>query len=58
MATSHSDSNQGNRVGVPFQQLILDHTLLDREHLVSWSIIMVENPFGPKFSPFSTDSLT
>jgi hypothetical protein len=33
----------------------LDQKLLDRERLVSGSIVMVENPIvGPKFRPFST----
>jgi hypothetical protein len=31
--------------------------LLDRECLVSWSIVMVENPIdGPKFRPLSMHS--
>jgi hypothetical protein len=37
----------------------LGQKLLDRERLVSWSIVMVENPIvGSKFRPFSTHSLT
>jgi hypothetical protein len=32
---------------------------LDRERLVSWSIVMVENPIvGPKFRHFSKHSFT
>jgi hypothetical protein len=31
--------------------------LLEREHLVSWSTVMVENPIaGPKFRPLSNHS--
>jgi hypothetical protein len=42
------------QVGVPFHSF-LGQKLLDREHLVSWSIVMVENPIiGPNFRLFST----
>jgi hypothetical protein len=45
-ARSHSEPNQGNR--------FLDQKLLDREHLVGCSIVMMDNPIvGPKFSPFT-----
>jgi hypothetical protein len=48
---------RGNRVGVPFQKFILGQKLLDREHLVSWSTVTVENPIvGPKFRPLSMHS--
>jgi hypothetical protein len=37
----------------------LGQKLLDRECLVSWSIVMVENPIiGPKFRPFSKHRFT
>jgi hypothetical protein len=49
IATSHLEPNQGNRVGVPFQ----GQKQLDRECLVRWSIVTVENPIlEPKFRPF------
>jgi hypothetical protein len=36
---------------------ILGQKLLDRERLVSWRIVMVENPIvGPKFRSFYTHS--
>jgi hypothetical protein len=36
-----------------FINRFLGHELLDTECLVSWSIVMVENPIvGPKFRPF------
>jgi hypothetical protein len=42
-----------------FSNGFLGHKLLDRELLVSWSIVMVENPIvGPNFRPFSTYSFT
>jgi hypothetical protein len=47
-ARSHLEPNQGNRVGVPFQQLILRPEAA-LQCLVSWSMVIV----GPKFRPFS-----
>jgi hypothetical protein len=42
-----------------FSNRFLGQKLLDRERLVSWSIVMVENPIvGPKFRPFYTHSFT
>jgi len=42
-----------------FSNRFLGQKLLDRECLVSWSIVMVENPIvGPKFRPFSVHSFT
>jgi len=41
-----------------FSNLIFGQKLLDREYLVSWSTVMVENPIvGPMFRPFSIHSL-
>jgi hypothetical protein len=38
-----------------FRNRFLGQKLLDRERLMSWSIVMAENPIGgPKFRPFST----
>jgi hypothetical protein len=37
------EPNQGKKVGVPFQELTLGQKLFDREHLMNWSIIVVEN---------------
>jgi hypothetical protein len=40
-----------------FSNRFLGQKLLDREYLVSWKIVMVENPIaGLKFRPFSTHS--
>jgi hypothetical protein len=37
-----------------FSNRILGQKLLDRENLMNWSIVMVENPVaGSKFRPFS-----
>jgi hypothetical protein len=58
-ANSHSEPNQGKGWVFPFSNRFLFQKLLDREHPVSWSIVMVENPIaGAKFTPFSTHSFT
>jgi len=42
-----------------FSNRILGQKLLDRKRLVSWSIVMVENPVvGPEFRPLPTQSFT
>jgi hypothetical protein len=42
-----------------FSDRFLGHKLLDRERLMSWIIVMVENPtVEPKFRPFSAYSFT
>jgi hypothetical protein len=42
-----------------FSNRFLGHKLLERERLVSWSIVIVKNPIvGPKFRPFSTHGFT
>jgi hypothetical protein len=42
---------------VHFSNRFFDQKQLDRERLVSWSTVMVENPIvGAKFRPFSTYS--
>jgi hypothetical protein len=52
-ATSYSKPNQGNRVGVPLQKSVFGQKLNDRERLVSWSIVIVENPIiEPNFRSF------
>jgi hypothetical protein len=43
-------------MGIYFSNQFVGHELLNREHLVSWNIVMVENQvIGPKFRPFSID---
>jgi hypothetical protein len=57
MATSYSETNRGIWWIFHFGNLFLGQKLLDRECLMSWSIVMVENPIvGPKFRPFSVHS--
>jgi len=42
-----------------FSNWSMGQKLLDRECLVSWSSVIIENPItGPKFRPFSTQSFT
>jgi hypothetical protein len=46
---------RGTRWVFHFSNWFLGQKLLDREHLVSCCIVMVENPIvGPQFKPFST----
>jgi hypothetical protein len=41
-----------------FSNTFLGHKVPDRERLVSWSIVMEEDPIvGPKFRPFYTPSV-
>jgi hypothetical protein len=48
------EPNQGTRVGFHFCNRFLGQKLLHREHLVNWSVVIVENLFvGPKFRPLS-----
>jgi hypothetical protein len=55
-ARNHSEPNQGNGVGVPFQQLIFG-PLTALQHLMSWSIVVVENPVvGQNLIPSSMHS--
>jgi hypothetical protein len=54
-ARSHLEPNQGKGWVFHLSNQFLGQKLLAREHLMSWSIIMVENSIvGPKFRPFST----
>jgi hypothetical protein len=47
-------AKQGEQHGCYISVIDLGQKLLDRECLVRWSTVMVENPItGPKFSPFS-----
>jgi hypothetical protein len=56
-ARRHSDPNQGIGLVFHFIYQVLGQKLLDREHLVSQNIVMVENPtVGPKFRLLSTHS--
>jgi hypothetical protein len=56
--SSYSETNHGNRLGVPFQQSIFGPET-HRQKLVSRRIVIVESRIvGPKFRPFSTHSLT
>jgi hypothetical protein len=49
-ATSHSSKIRAIRWVFRFSNRFLGQKLLDRERLVSWSIVMLENPnVGPKF---------
>jgi hypothetical protein len=49
----------GNGWEFHFSNGFLGQKLLDRERLVSWSIVMMENPVvGPKVRPFSTENFT
>jgi hypothetical protein len=49
-------NESGESDGCSFSLIdILGRKLLDRGRLVTWSIVMVENPIiGSKFRPFST----
>jgi hypothetical protein len=56
-ATSHLESDKGNRMGVHFSNRFLGQKHLDKEYRMSWSIVMVENPIvGPNFRPLSMHS--
>jgi hypothetical protein len=58
-ATSHSEPNQGTGWVFHFSNRFLGYNLLDRERLVSWSTVMVENPIvGPNLRPFIRMSLS
>jgi hypothetical protein len=48
------EPNLGNRVVFHFSNQFFGQKLFDREHLVSWSFVMVENSItGTKFRPSS-----
>jgi len=58
-ARSHSEPYQGIGWVFHFSSRILGQKLLDRSSLMSWGLVIVENPVvGLKFRHFSTHSFT
>jgi len=57
-AKSHSEPNQGKWWMFHFSNRFLGQELFDREHLVSWSIVMMKNPIVGQSSGLFTVSLS
>jgi hypothetical protein len=55
----NSQKSFGDKAMEYFSNRILDQKMLEREHLVSWNIVMVDNRIvGPKFGSISMHSFT